>query len=338
MDISAPVGQDAKPGKASPQGLTMFDTRMDDSSSGTGAVKHGYRGHSVGSLAAACRSLARAVGSRVGILGLCVAGLCMAGLCAAHAAQAAPLDVSFDKFYDTSSANGARVQNDQIKLLMREIGLAIGPRSSGPFASQGSLGVDSSIEISTSGAHASADYWKKGVETPSESLTSYVFRARKGMPHSIQLGANLTHLADSNLYAAGVEFQASLIDGFKNIPDFGVRASINGVMGNSKMDFLAGAVDVGVSKNFGILGVVSLQPWLAWSPGILYVKPNLEPILPNDKSLKMVLPKFDSVTAYTQRASIGLRVVSYRVQVGVELMRSFSDDLNLITTKFGAVF
>ncbi|MBI5610318.1 MAG: hypothetical protein HY902_15685 [Deltaproteobacteria bacterium] len=253
-------------------------------------------------------------------------------------ALAAPLDVHFDKFYDASTTATTRLQNDQIKLLMREIGLAIGPRSSGPVYSQGALGMDAAVEMSTSGAKADNDYWKKAVDSPQSSLSSWVIRARKGMPQSVQLGASLTHLQDSNLYAAGVDFQASLIDGFRYVPDFGVRGSVSGVVGNSKMDFLIGAVDVAVSKNFGIMGVLSLQPWLAWSPGFMYVKPNLEPILPNDKSLKMVLPKFNNVTDFTQRASIGLRVVSYRVQVGVELIRSFTDDLNLITGKIGAVF
>ncbi len=254
------------------------------------------------------------------------------------AASAAPLDIRFDKFYDASSTSTTRVQNDQIKLLMREVGLAIGPRSAGPVYSQGALGVDASMEMSTSGAHAASDYWKKAVDSPESSLSSWVIRGRKGMPQSVQLGASLTHLQDSNLYAAGVDFQASLIDGFRYVPDFGVRGSVSGVVGNSRMDFLNGAVDVTVSKNFGIGGVLSLQPWLAWSPGFMYVKPNLEPILPNDKSLKMVLPKFDNITAFTQRAAIGVRVVSYRVQVGVELIRSFTDDLNLVTGKIGAVF
>jgi hypothetical protein len=252
-------------------------------------------------------------------------------------AQAAPLDVRFDRFYETT-ADGTKIQNDAIKLLMREVALAMGPRSAGPISSQGALGVDAAYEIGFSGAKSTADYWKKGVDQPSDTLTSHVIRVRKGLPQSVQIGTSLTHLADSNLYAAGMEMQLSLVDGFQNIPDIGVRGGINAVLGNSRMDFVTGAVDLAISKSFGVGGVAMIQPWLAWSPSITYYKPNLEPLIPDDKSLKTVLPKFAAAWPTAQRAAIGLRVVAFRVQLGVEFTRSFTDELNLITTRIGAVF
>ena len=86
--------------------------------------------------------------------------------------QAAPLDIRLEKFYDSSAPESSRIKNDAMKSLVREVGLAIGPRSLGPIASQGSLGVDAGYELGISGANANADYWKRGVETPADSLVS----------------------------------------------------------------------------------------------------------------------------------------------------------------------
>lgn len=251
---------------------------------------------------------------------------------------AAPLDIRFEKFYDASAPSTSQIKNDAIKSLMREIGLAIGPRSLGPIASQGALGVDAGYEIGLSGANSNADYWKRGVETPSDSLVSHSFHVRKGWPQSLQLGTSVTHLADSNLYAAGVEVQMSLIDGFRYIPDFGVRASASAVLGNSRMDFVQGAADVAMSKSFGVAGVAAIQPWLGYSYGLGYYKPNLDALFPNDQTLRPITPKFESGFLLSHRAAAGVRVVVARVQLGFEVLRSFTDSLNLMTGKIGVVF
>lgn len=261
-----------------------------------------------------------------------------AGLLGPSAATAAPLDIRFEKFYDASAPATSQIKNDAIKSLMREIGLAIGPRSLGPIASQGALGVDAGYEISMSGANSNADYWKRGVATPSDSLVSHSFHVRKGWPQSLQLGTSVTHLADSNLYAAGVEVQMSLIDGFRYIPDFGVRASASAVLGNSRMDFVQGAADVAMSKSLGVAGVASIQPWLGYSYGLGYYKPNLDALFPNDQTLRPITPKFESGFLLSHRAAAGVRVVVARMQFGFEVLRSFTDSLNLMTGKIGVVF
>lgn len=255
-------------------------------------------------------------------------------------AQAAPLDIRLEKFYDSTAPETSRIKNDAMKSLVREVALAIGPRSLGPIASQGSLGVDAGYELGISGANGNADYWKRGVgeENVPDSLVSHGFRARKGWPQSMQVGAHVTHLANSNLYALGVEAQLSVIDGFRYIPDLGVRVSGAGVMGNSKMDLAVGAVDATLSKSFGVGGVLAIQPWLGYSFGAGYFKPNLDALFPNDQTLRPITPKFEAGWLLTQRAAVGFRVVVTRVQFGFEVLRSFTDSLNLMTGKVGVVF
>ncbi len=271
--------------------------------------------------------LQRIVISLVGLLGL-----------VAVPASAAPLDVRFDKFNEVTPAGG-KIKNESMRTLMREISFALGPRSSGPWASQGSLGVDFAYELGVSGAHSTEDYWKKAVEKPSDTLTSHMMRFRKGLPQSLQFGANLGHLADSSLYSAGFELQGALMDGFKAIPDIGFRVGLNGIFGNSHLEnFFNVFGDFGISKSFGIGGLLALQPWGSYSAAWTYFKPLAEKIIPDERTMQEITPKYTYELTLAQRASFGVRVVMARFQFGVEITRSFTDSLNLFTTRIGAVF
>ncbi len=263
---------------------------------------------------------------------------CTALLTVALPARAAPLDVRFDKFFEVTPT-GSKIKSDSMRQLMREISFALGPRSSGPIASQGALGVDFAYELGMSGANDKADYWQKGADKPSSSLTSHMMRFRKGLPQSLAVGASLAHLSDSSLYAAGFELQTSFIDGFRSIPDFGARMGGTAIFGNSHLEgFYNFFGDLTLSKSFGVAGVVALQPWLTYSMSGTYYKPLAEKIIPDDKTLADVQPQYSFDVSLAHRGALGLRIVSHRVQLGFELTRSFSDSLNLFTTRIGAVF
>ncbi|MSQ83631.1 MAG: hypothetical protein EXR77_12220 [Myxococcales bacterium] len=259
-------------------------------------------------------------------------------LLAATSVGAAPLDVRFDKFFEVTTG-GSKLKSESMRQLMREISFALGPRSAGPIASQGALGVDFAYELGMASAHSKEEYWVKGAQTPSDTLTSHMLRFRKGLPQSLQVGANLGYLADSSLYSAGVELQMSFIDGFKAIPEFGVRLGGNAMFGNSHLEgFYNFFGDATLSKSFGVGGVVALQPWLSYSMAGTYYKPLAEKLIPDDKTMADVLPQYSHDISLAHRGAFGVRVVSHRVQLGLELTRSFSDSLNLITTRIGFVF
>ncbi|MFZ4579877.1 MAG: hypothetical protein ACOYOB_15920 [Myxococcota bacterium] len=261
-------------------------------------------------------------------------------------AFAGPLDLHLEKFFAGTQTTALQaVRQEGYNSLMREIGLALGPRMLGPGASGGPLGYSATFESSWIGIHDKAEYWQKAADAPKSLVTSGQLRVRKGLPHQAQIGTVLTNLNDSDLWAFGAELGLSLIDGFKYIPDLGVRASLNTVLGNSDVDMFIVGADVAISKSFGIAGVMTLEPWLGYSMTYTYVGTHQLLTFADEHAVRpdvIVVEEFGSwgnvSEALGHRAAVGLRTVVMRAQLGAEFMRSFTDGLNVVTVKVGAEF
>ena len=68
-------------------------------------------------------------------------------------------------------------------------------------------------------------------------------------------------------------------------------------------------------------------------------------LFPSDKSIRPIVARLAPLgdashisDAISQRATIGVRVIVTRVQVGAEFMRSFSESLSMFTGKIGVTF
>jgi hypothetical protein len=275
--------------------------------------------------------------------GVSLALLCVFGLPAQ--AFAGGLDLHFDKFIDPKADTRNEIENTSYKQLMREVGMAMGPRMAGPAASGGPLGIEASYEVSGVGTNSTSDYWKQAAATPESIVTTQQVRVRKGLPYSMQVGGVVTSMSNSSLTAIGIELGVNVTDGYKNIPDILIRPSIHTVLGNSQIDMFIVGLDLAVSKSFGIGGVLALQPWVSYSPSFTHVNTHQVTLYETPQSIHPIVarlaPLGDSShisDAISQRAAIGLRVVVTRVQVGAEFMRSFSESLSMFTGKIGVTF
>lgn len=255
-----------------------------------------------------------------------------------NSAEAAGLDLSFTKFYDPDRLPNERTDNGGYKHLMSEVSLAMGSRMVGPAASLGALGLEAAYELSFVGANSTADYWIDSAPDPQATLTTGQLRVRKGMPYGVQFGGTLTHMMDSNLWALGTEMNLSLVDGFVNVPDVGLRASVGTVLGNPDLSMLIVGADLTVSKSFGIAGLMSLQPWAGYSFAYTHVQTHQIDVYAGDTDISPELMLLKAVGELSHRAAFGMRVVVTRLSIGGEFMRSFSDDLNVITAKVGVDF
>ncbi len=270
----------------------------------------------------------------------------IAAVLAPAQAMAGGLDLHFERFIDPATATpNTPIENSSYKQLMREVGMAMGPRMTGPAASGGALGIEVGYEVSGVGTNSTADYWSKAAASPQSIVTTQQVRVRKGLPYSLQVGGVVTGLSNSNLTAIGLELGVGITDGYKNIPDIVFRPSIHTVLGNSQIDMFVVGADLAVSKSFGIGGIVAIQPWVSYSPSFTHVNTHLVSLFPTDKSIRPVVAQLAPLgdashiaDAISQRAAFGFRVIITRVQVGAEFLRSFSESLSMVTGKIGVTF
>ncbi len=271
----------------------------------------------------------------------------VAALLSSFEAMARPLDLHLERLASLATDPDGRVRDGQYKHLMQELTLALGPRTSGPAASLGPLGIEAAYEIGVSGVNATADYWKKAVDEPQSSLTAHSIHVRKGLPLSTQLGTSFTALQGTSLVAIGMELNFAVIDGFKHVPDVSLGFGGNTVLGwpaNSSVDYAVLGWGATISKSFGIAGLFALQPWVSYRGTATYVSThqlsvNVHPgqLTGSEFSLPAAI-NFTDNKALDQNGAIGLRFVVMRMQFGGEFMRSFTQDLNLVTGKVGVAF
>ena len=237
------------------------------------------------------------------------------------AAFAGPLDLSLRGFYDPNRPPAEATKNGAYSALMSEMAMILGSKMVGPAQSLGALGMEATLEMSFAQTNSTADYWKNSVAQPSSTVTTTQMRVRKGLPYAMQVGAVLTHLMDSNLWAIGAELNMSLVDGYVSVPDLALRTSVQSVLGHSDISMLIVGADLVLSKSFGIGGVVSLQPWGAYSFSYSNVTTRQIEVYPNDTTLEPDLMLLKAVNNVSHRAAFGLRLVVTRISIGGEFLR-----------------
>ncbi len=259
-------------------------------------------------------------------------------IAAARPSMADPLDLNLRTFYDPNRPVAELREDGNYQKLMSELAHVIGPRFAGPAHSLGALGFEAALELSFAGINNNAGYWKAAEGTAPSTVSTFQMRVRKGLPYSVQVGASLTHLSDSNFWAIGTELTFSLIDGFVSVPDLGLRLSAQSVLGHQDISMLVAGGDLVLSKSFGIAGVVSLQPWVAYSTLFSTVTTEQIEVYPDNTTLEPEVMLLGRVNNFSHRAAIGLRLVVLRMTIGGEFIRSFSNGLNLFTGKIGLDF
>ncbi len=86
---------------------------------------------------------------------------------------------------------------------------------------------------------------------------------RKGLPYSFEVGARAGWIDKSNLATATIELKWAL-EGYVDIPDFGIRGHLMRLFNARDFDLFATGVDLGVGKRFAIAGMMTITPYLGW--------------------------------------------------------------------------
>lgn len=153
----------------------------------------------------------------------------------------------------------------EFKALSVDLATVIGPRGLGPSATTGALGFDLSFDVGISSVDEASARWATTLPGSSGVLTTLAVQARKGLPFGFELGADASHVIDSELWNIGFNVKYAFLEGYARLPDAAIRAYLSGVVGARDFGMLLTGGDFTVSKDFGIAGVVSIAPYGGYS-------------------------------------------------------------------------
>jgi hypothetical protein len=167
----------------------------------------------------------------------------------------------------------------QFRSLMSELGAVMAPRLVVPAETLGFGGFQVAGELGVTRISQAAAFWSalEGVSRentaigrPPEWVTTAGAFVRKGvwlgLP-AVELGAGVVSLLESSLLSWQGYAKVALYEGYhrRPIPSLAVRGAAAYLGGTDQARMTITALDVIVSKRFGVLSTFRLEPYAAWS-------------------------------------------------------------------------
>jgi hypothetical protein len=209
-----------------------------------------------------------------------------AGAMALSAGPAQALDNDLDlsrlcRDYDPQNGGaspcGRTIRPDQQAFsdLMREMGMAFAPRLLQPAETLGINGFQFDLGFSATSINSDKDYWQQGISdgTPPGSLMTMMLDMRKGLPYSLEIGANASYLIDSEQWAIGGSLKWAINEAVDQFPvDVAIRGSANHLVGSAQYALTTVGLDAILSRSFGAGGIANIGPYLAYSPLFIFAR------------------------------------------------------------------
>jgi hypothetical protein len=195
-----------------------------------------------------------------------------------------PADFRFQGGCGTMSSNYAQCEPDNQLFvnLVNQLGGALAPVLLAPAGTIGYNGLYFGYEHSISNINGDGEYWHRGtVGTPEGRIPNgggltreraptalFVSRlhVRKAFPYGFELGLQSSYVHDSSMFALGLDIRWALFEGFRTgvgyLPDLAVRGSVNTLVGNPQLYLTIVGVDVSLSKQFSIAGLMNFTPYI----------------------------------------------------------------------------
>lgn len=163
--------------------------------------------------------------------------------------------------------------------LMSELGAILAPRVLVPAETLGFSGFQVSGDVAITRISNDKPYWRglEGVSPlnptatrPDEWLGTVGVFLRKGLWFPLpafELGGGVVHLLDSRLVAFQGYAKFALHEGFHDwpLPSFAVRGGLSHLTGTDQVRLTIPSVDLLLSKGFGVLKTVRLEPYAGYS-------------------------------------------------------------------------
>lgn len=208
------------------------------------------------------------------------------------------------------------------------LGLAFAPPFQETAGTLGQAGFEIGLSSSQAFLRVPDDAWATAGSEASRPAPSVLvlptLTVRKGLGASLELGAAVSWLVNSQMAAFSGEVRFAPIDSVQYLPDLGLRAWGTRVVGTQELDLTAAGADALLSKSFGLAGVVKLQPYVQGgvqfinaSSGVVDFKPGVE----NSLNPTADDGTFHNIGLFKNRflrGAAGLRLVAGVVVLGLE--------------------
>lgn len=186
-----------------------------------------------------------------------------------------PVDLDGDGAVDLPCGDAPAPDQIAFGEVAREYGMAFAPRLLAPAETLGVNGFQFGFQVGLTNINEQEEYWTKTAEErdPPSVLTTLHLDVKKGLPYSLEVGALMTWLTDSEMFAFGGSVKWAPNEGVDAFPvDFAARFSAIRTVGSSQLDLTSLGLDLILSRGFGIGGVANFAPYMAYSPAFVFAR------------------------------------------------------------------
>jgi len=238
---------------------------------------------------------------------------------------------------------------DAFEALSRDLAFVMSPKGITPAETVGEAGFEMSFEMNLNVIDSNADYWQRSVEdqSPNDVLVVSQIHLAKGLPFSFEIGAILSHLFDSDMWAMGAELAwAWHEDYFYPAPDLGIRGFVNHMVGSTDINLTTAGFDVLMSIPIGVGGVVAITPFVGYNFTAVFSSSRLLDATPEDSTppiegtgtVVSVKPEFvfDNINKTYSRYLGGFRIRFALVNFSFETL--YAEEVQTYSVKLGLDF
>jgi len=208
--------------------------------------------------------------------------------------------------------------------LASTLGLAFAPPFQETAGTLGQAGFEVGVSSNQALLKIPSDSWPTAQAAPPSLLVLPTVVVRKGLGGSLELGAAVSWLADSQMMALSAEVRWAPLEGIDVAPDLAVRAWGTRVIGTQDLDLAMAGADVMMSKSFGVAGMMKLQPYGSFGVELINALTSVVDFKPAAENTSR--PGLDDGLFHTVsmidnrylRGSLGLRLMAGVVVLGVE--------------------
>ena len=237
----------------------------------------------------------------------------------------------------TISGNDVIANNQAFRSLTSELGVVLAPAFLSTADTPGYSGFQFDVQTTITSINSSSLYWCATQQSTgcaaqwdrSGFMPTLGVFVRKGMwipLPSFEIGAGVTSLLSSSMWAAQAYAKFGIVEGYHDLPlpSIAARGSVSRLMGSRELDLTVASLDASISYSIGVQGTFNGAIYGGWNylwimprSGVIDKTPTVDSYTtPGDIGMDFVFPTQSNITR--QRLFLGLKAKYYIFALTVE--------------------